>query len=208
MKSMFPAVLVVLILSGIVAADPVTLFSQPIDPGAGPIISDVENTRRLTDFTLPAGGIVTDVCWWGLYPGFDGTSLGPTQFLIGFFDEFDFDTPPVYQTTVFAVPQATAYQSNVADQGPFPVYRYESAIAPTFSVPAGQQMWISIAESDPRTTHIGYSQWAWSHAIGDTTDYAVVLKGEAVPLPGAAVIGLLGLGTASAALRRRRALTK
>jgi hypothetical protein len=80
-------------------------------------------------------------------------------------------------------------------------------------------MWISIMEADAGTPAVGATQWLWSYStypspfhaarsISDgiwgasAGDMAFALYGEVVPVPGAALLGVLGLGFAGWRLKR------
>jgi hypothetical protein len=105
------------------------------------------------------------------------------------------------------------------------IYEFEASFAP-ITIEAWTMMWLSITENDDDTPHSGDTQWLWS-GDGITTwsrtasrsgpedtwsratyrDMAYVLTGEEVivPVPGAALLGVLGLSTAGWRLRRTRA---
>ncbi|MBN1505387.1 MAG: hypothetical protein JW955_01005 [Sedimentisphaerales bacterium] len=53
----------------------------------------------------------------------------------------------------------------------------------------------------------GYRRWSWSSSWESEADDALIrVNGAIVPIPGAALLGVLGLASAGSLLRRRRAL--
>jgi len=216
------SLLVVASMAGSVEAD--MLFSQmELASPLGGQYSNVEAGVAADDFTLSVDARVTGAKWYGFF--FDDLSspLPSVDFEIAFYsDAAGLPGTEIARSAVSASVTDTGLDTPVEASeywGGSSVYAFEVDSLPDIPVTAGETMWVSIMEDRPGSwlwslhdrenpgmayrTEMTTPAGPWS---GGRNNLAFELTGDiaAVPVPGAFLLGSLGMGVASWRLRRRR----
>lgn len=161
------------------------------------------------DFTLSHDAVITRIRWYGLYSAGAPSSPNP-QFAVSFLA--DAGGLPGSAVRSFEV------SASMSDTGS--IYEF-TANTPSVRVDADERMWLSICNMDVTPVNGKTNWWGWTISssidrnhhyayrvpgadwTGGDVDLAFALEGSVVPLPGAALLGVLGVGTAAMKLRRR-----
>jgi hypothetical protein len=167
----------------------------------------LSNVISADSFTLSQDATITGLEWYGVYPF--GIASPSSAFGVSFFS--DAGGLPGAEIAQFTV------SASVSDAGLGSwIYKYTANGFSPVDVAAGETIWLSIYEDDSTTTSQAWGWNVYSNTAGHyvqssgssgwssyTGDLAFALEGRVVPVPGAVLLGALGLSFAGWRLRRK-----
>ncbi len=199
------------------------LYDQAPPMTSSGYYSNLDSGMRIADeFTLSQPAVITGVTWYGFFFPEIGQDMTSVLFDVSFFtDAADLPGTRISQSIVSATVSDTglnvAYPVDKSYNGNN-IYEFTADLASPVAVAADQTVWLSIVDADSDTT----MRWVWSaETLSKATDIAIFniannpiwqvaagdrafsLTGYIVPVPGAVLLGVLGLGQGAMLLLRR-----
>lgn len=214
MKRVLAGLLVVLFIATV--GNAAMLYQHGLDATLSGAYSNLGGQIVADNFTLGTDAVITGVNWFGYFDS-EPASLSSILFDLNFHSDAG-------GVPNFTPSYTQALSLNITDIGLDAIngnniYRFEATLSTSLAVMAGEQMWLSVFDTDPSTT-----QWLWSRSVrtgdgyavrntnpDDITDwisdnggdFAFELVGEPAPVPEPATMILFGLGMAGVGIFRR-----
>jgi hypothetical protein len=198
-----------------------SLFEQtPPDNSLNGIFSYHEPLGGIADnFMLSVDSWVTDATWYGYYADADlAGEVTSVDFVVRFYsDSANLPDSILYEDTLTASVADSGQVVAVTGGSPFDgrtIYKFTASLDSPLLVTAGDNTWLSVVEDstgDPRWLWDRYDNNSlsvayWNSTLGNWAltngNMAFSLDGTVVPVPGAILLGILGLSAVGIKLRK------
>lgn len=133
------------------------LYEQPVDPNGRLLLSSWRDPDGSDydeyvweDFTLPSGGTISEIGWYGVYDPLKFGKGGPVlDFRVSIYPSIPAGTEPAVagQPLVEYQTGGNAGETAVGTAGMDPLYKYTFTLPASFSASAGERYWVQIEAS-------------------------------------------------------------